>query len=93
MFAECLGKTNIAIGIGTIKTPALFVITEIANKFVNIVEQLKMTVTELKEKLQEIENNGFGKLIVACYDESTKEVTECAVCLSMDGVGQYVEIR
>ena len=52
-----------------------------------------MTVTELKEKLQEIENNGLGKLVVAYYDESTKEVTNCAVCLSMDGVGQYVEVR
>lgn len=52
-----------------------------------------MTVTELKEKLQEIENNGLGKLIVAYYDESTKEVTSCDVCLSMDGVGQYVEVK
>ena len=52
-----------------------------------------MTVTELKEKLQEIENYGLGKLIVAYHDESTKEVTECAACLSMDGVGQYVEIK
>lgn len=40
MFAECLEKTNIAIGIGAIKTPALIVITEVASKFVNIVERL-----------------------------------------------------
>ena len=53
----------------------------------------EMTVTELKEKLQEIENKGLGKLVVAYYDESTKEVTNCDVCLSMDGVGQYVEVR
>lgn len=52
-----------------------------------------MTVTELIKKLQEIEEDGLGKLVVAYYDESTKEVTECAVCLSMDGVGQYVEVR
>ena len=52
-----------------------------------------MTVTELKEKLQEIEDNGLGKLVVAYCDDRTVEVTECDVCLSMDGVGQYVEVR
>lgn len=52
-----------------------------------------MTVTELKEKLQNLENDGLGRLIVAYYDESTKEVTNCDVCLSTDGVGQYVEVR
>ena len=52
-----------------------------------------MTVTELKEKLQEIENKGLGKLVVAYYDESPKEVTNCDICLSMDGVGKYVEVR
>lgn len=39
MFAECLEKTNIAIGIGVIKTPALIVITEVAELNVNIVER------------------------------------------------------
>lgn len=54
----------------------------------------EMTVTELIKKLQEIEEDGLGKLIVAYYDEiATKQVTNCDVCLSMDGVGQYVEIR
>ena len=53
----------------------------------------EMTVTELIKKLQEIEEDGFGKLVVAYCDDRTVEVTECAVCLSMDGVGQYVEVR
>ena len=54
----------------------------------------EMTVTELIEKLQEIENNGFGKLIVAyCEERGIIEATQCDVCLSMDGVGQYVEVR
>lgn len=53
----------------------------------------KEKVEKIKEKLQEIEDNGLGKLVVAYCDDRTVEVTECDVCLSMDGVGQYVEVR
>ena len=51
-----------------------------------------MTVTELIKKLQEIEEDGLGKLTVAYYDEITKEVTQCDIKLSPDGVGQYIEV-
>lgn len=52
-----------------------------------------MTVTELKNKLQGIEDEGYGKLIIAYCDDSTNEVNSCDICLSVDGVGQYVEVR